>query len=75
MIITIIHGIFQQTKRLWKVDGTLVAPTEDNIKKALDSAAKALYNEDVGSTFTMGGLHIEKAHKGFDVYVHVGQYT
>lgn len=72
---TLIHTLLIMTGRKWKVGGTLATPTEDDVQKVLDSAAKALYNEDVGSTFTMGGLYIEKSHQGYDVYVHVGEYT
>ena len=71
----LIRHVFAITARTWKIDGEAVRPTENDVRKVLDSAAEALYDEEVGSTFTMGGLYIEKTTKGMDVYVHVGEYV
>lgn len=75
MITTLIRQVFKATGRQWKIGGSLTEPTENDMKKVLDSAADALYSKQVGSTFSMGGLHVEKTRDGFDVYVHVGEYS
>jgi hypothetical protein len=66
---------FAFTGRTWKIGGKHLPPTENDVQKVLDEAAKTLYAKKTGSTFTMGGLHIEKTGSGHDVYVHVGTYT
>lgn len=76
-LILMIQGIFRQTQRLWTIGGVPTTPTEDDIRKALDSAAATMYSRNIGS-FTMGGLHIEPNEDNpqeYDVYVHVGTYT
>jgi hypothetical protein len=77
LIVRIILGIFRQTGRTWNIGGKPVQPSEDDVRKVLDQAAKTLYSRDVGG-FTMGGLHVERNDanpKEFDVYVHVGTYN
>lgn len=75
MIVKLIDYVFTFTGRKWKIGGEYRVPSEDDVKKVLDSAADALYSKQVGSTFSMGGLHVEKTRDGFDVYVHVGEYS
>lgn len=77
LLIRMIQGIFRQTDRLWTIGGNPTRPSDDDIRKVLDSAAATMYSRDIGS-FTMGGLHIEPSESNpreFDVYVHVGTYT
>lgn len=76
-LIELIQGIFRRTGRFWSISGVPTRPSDDDIRKALDSAAATMYSRNIGS-FTMGGLHIEPNEanpKEFDVYVHVGTYT
>lgn len=74
-MIDLIMRVFSATAREWRIGGELQAVTESDVRKALDEAASELYNREDGSTFTMGGLHIEKTRTGYDVYVHVGTYN
>lgn len=70
----LIEDIFEKTGRQWKVDDNLIQPTQDDILKLLDEAAKRLYSEQVGTRLEKGGLIVEKKHRGHDVYVMVGSY-
>jgi len=73
-MIKLILNAFRLNGRTWTIGGKPVEPTENDVRKVLDEAAKTLYAKKTGTTFTMGGLHIEKAGSGYDVYVHVGTY-
>jgi len=75
MVIDLILEIFTATGRFWKADGKAITPTEDDVRAALDEAARILYAEEVGTSVTVGGLKIEKTETGHDVYAYVGQYT
>lgn len=75
MIADLINHIFTETGHRWRVGGSLRIPDEDNIRLALDEAARLLYTEKVGATLTVGGLIVEKRDKGYDVYVRVGNYS
>lgn len=77
MLIHLIKHIFMRTGHQWRIGGTLQDPTEADIRATLDEAASHLYSDEyeVGATFMTGGLIIEKRPQGFDVYVHVGEYS
>lgn len=74
MIIDLIKDVFVATGQRWKIEGVRLYPTENNIKGALDEAARLLYDKEVGTTCTVAGLHIEKTKNGHDVYAYVGDY-
>lgn len=54
--------------------GKRVQPTEEDVEKALDEAARVLYNGSIGDRLDVAGLIIEKMPNGHDVYVYVGTY-
>ena len=74
LITDLVNHIFVETGRRWKIGGAMLTPTEKDIEQALDAAAKMLYDEEVGSSLSVGGLIIEKTDNGFDAYVHVGEF-
>ena len=76
MIASLTAEIFDRIGHFWYLDGgdTTITPSEDDVTKVLDSAAVALYDGVVGDRLEVGGLIIEKADKGHDVYVLVGNY-
>lgn len=69
-----IAEVLADTGRLWKLDSGFITPTEEIVERALDEAAKALYNEPVGTRLTVGGMIIERTNSGFEVYVMLGSY-
>lgn len=75
MIEQIVAEIFERIGHVWMLDSGLTVPTEDDVHRMLDAAAKALYDSPIGTQFQTGGLVIEKAPTGHDVYVFVGNYT
>lgn len=75
MLTDLILYVFTTTGRFWSVGGKATTPTEDDVRKALDEAARVLYNEEVGTSLLVGGLNIVKHKAGYDVYVYVGDYT
>lgn len=74
MIAEIVTETFQKIGHAWKVGGTLVAPTEDDVLKVLDHAVSVLYDGDIGDRLEAGGLIIEKTSNGHDIYVYIGNY-
>lgn len=74
MIAEIVTELFHRIGQQWKIGGTLMDPSEDDVEKVLDAAAKKLYDGDVGDRLEVGGLIIEKADTGHDVYMYVGRY-
>lgn len=54
--------------------GKRIQPTEEDVEKALDEAARVLYNGKPGDRLDVAGLIIEKRPNGHDVYVYVGTY-
>jgi hypothetical protein len=58
----------------WKLKDGSRPPTEDDIERALDEAARLLYTEPVGAQLEVGRLIIQKRHRGHDVFVYVGPY-
>lgn len=77
MISSIVSEFFDRIGHFWYVDGgtTTVTPSEDDVEKVLDRAAVALYDGAVGDRLEVGGLIIEKAEHGHDVYMYVGNYS
>jgi hypothetical protein len=74
MIAQLVEYVFTRIGHLWLLDTGFIHPDEDDIAKFLDSAASTLYTSDVGDRLESGGLIIEKAEHGHDVYVFVGTY-
>lgn len=74
MIADLISHVLVETGRQWKIGDKMTQPTETDIVQVLDKAATYLYDEKVGSTFTVGGLLIEKTIDGYEAYVRVGSY-
>lgn len=74
MINELIVNIFARIGHTWKVGGRYIDPTEQDVEKLLDEAAVKLYDGAVGDRLEAAGLIIEKANKGHDVYVYVGNY-
>lgn len=75
MLIDLILYVFTSTGRFWNVGGKATTPTEEDVRKTLDEAARLLYSEEVGTSLTVGGLHIIKHETGYDTYVYTGNYT
>lgn len=83
MIESLVSDVLNKIGHMVRVDGKLVEPTEDVVRKLLDSAIKSLYdaveasgqkNIPVGATIEFGGVVLVKSPKGFDVYAYVGEY-
>lgn len=74
MIEMMIVDTFDKIGHRWNTDKGLIRVDDDDVKKVLDHAAKMLYDGDIGDRLSVGGLIIEKAPKGHDVYVYVGSY-
>lgn len=74
LLIDLIHHVFVETGRRWKMGDAHLIPNEDSIQATLDEAARILYDREVGQSITMGGLVFEKTREGTDVYVYVGEY-
>lgn len=75
MINTLVTEAFARIGHTWKIGGKDVAPDETDVEQVLDKAAAALYDSPVGTQFETGGLVIQKATSGFDVFVYVGNYN
>lgn len=69
-----IAKFLRENKRTWHLDTGHVIPTEEDVERLLDEAARVLYNEKPGAELEVGGLIIKKLHKGHDVYVYFGPY-
>jgi hypothetical protein len=68
-------GVFARNGWTWSVKGKgSIVPSEDEIERALDEAARMLYNEQVGAQLEVGRLIIKKKAKGHDVYIYVGPF-
>ena len=74
MISEIVSEIFQRIGHQWKLDTGFTDPSEDDVEKILDTAVVKLYDGATGDRLEVGGLIIEKATRGYDVYVYVGNY-
>jgi len=71
----LISDWFRQNGWTWNLkDGGTVIPSDNDVEKALDEAARILYNEKPGTKLQVGRLIIEKRHVGHDVYVYYGEY-
>lgn len=57
----------------WTISDQQVIPTAYTIKKVLDSAAEALYDEPVGTQMEVGRLIVRKETNTCDVYVMFGE--
>lgn len=66
---------FKQNEFKWSIkdQGTII-PSEKDVEAALDEAARILYDEPEGSHLSVGRLIIERLHKGYAVYMYVGDY-
>jgi hypothetical protein len=70
-----LEELSQMLGHFYKVDtGRSIMPTEDEFRVILDHAATVLYSEAPGTTLRLGRLIIERLERGFDVYIHVGNY-
>ena len=65
---------FESKGWTWKLKDGTVTPTDEDVERALDEAARLLYNENVGAQLEVGRLIIVKKHRGHDVYVMAGTY-
>lgn len=75
MINFLISQLFKQLGHTWTLtNGNVVTPTDNDVERVLDEAARQLYNEEVGSRLNVGGLIIEKRENDHDVYIYVGSY-
>ena len=74
MIEFFVTEMFERIGHLWRIGGTLRQPTENDVRQVLDEAAGVLYTSPTDTQFQTGGLIIEKADDGHDVYVYVGNY-
>lgn len=75
MIESLISEIFQRIEHYWNIKGgKRVIPDDNDVERALDEAAKVLYNENIGERLEVGGLIIEKRPVGHDVYCYLGNY-
>lgn len=59
---------------VWRIGGKYYWPTPEDVRGVLDKTASTLYDTPVGTQLETTGLRIEKAAKGHDVYVYVGNY-
>jgi hypothetical protein len=60
----------------WKIGGTLVTPTAEDIRQTLDRAKQALYTEPVPSQMEVGRLIVRHwKQNNFDVYLQIGSLT
>lgn len=75
MINDFIADVFTRLAHTWRIGGKDVIPEADDVEKVLDEAAARLYDSPVGTQFETGGLVIQKATTGFDVYIYVGNYN
>lgn len=67
--------VFTENGWTWKIKGKgATVPDEQDIERALDEAARLLYNESVGTQLEVGRLIIKKKHRGHDVYVYAGPF-
>jgi hypothetical protein len=70
-----IADVFLKNGWTWNLKGgRTVVPESDDIERALDEAARLLYNEAEGTQLEVGRLIIKRLHNGFDVYVYAGKY-
>lgn len=74
MIEDLIQEIFERIGHTWLIGGRHLLPNSSDITQVLDKAAGSLYDEPEGTQFQTGGLIIEKAEDGYDVYVCVGNF-
>jgi len=72
-LVKYLEGEFLRLGYRWKIGGTLVTPTQDDLRKTLDTAKQKLYTEPVPSQLEIGHLivrHWKQNH--FDVYLQIG---
>lgn len=70
-----ITAMFVEHGWTWSLKGGRVqVPTAWDVERALDEAARVLYNEPVETQLEVGRLIIKKTTKGHDVYMYVGPY-
>ena len=75
MLEELVAEILERIGHSWKTDNGYIAPDYEDVRRVLDKAAAALYNEGVGTRFETGGIIVEKTNSGFDVFVYVGPYS
>lgn len=74
MIQMLVTEIFGRIGHKWNITTGRRVPTDDDVTRVLDHAAKRLYDGKTGDRIVVGGLIIEKRDAGHDVYVYVGNY-
>lgn len=58
---------------LWKIDGQLRFPTDDDIRLTVERAVTMLSKEPNGASLEVGRLLIKKSSTNYDVYVMIGE--
>lgn len=59
---------------VWKKGEVQSSPTPEDVRRALDEAAKRLYNGKPGDLLIVVDLLILKTERGYDAYVLAGNY-
>lgn len=77
MLSQMIADIFEMLGHTWILrGGNELAPDAEDIESFQDEAVKHLYNEQVGTRLSAGGMIVEKQEDNrYGVYVYVGSYN
>lgn len=64
---------FVLSSHMWRIDGELVLPTEEQLKEVIDRCVVRLYAEPEGAQIEVGHLIVKKRAGGLhDVFLHYG---
>lgn len=64
---------FWLTGHKWKINGDLVAPTNEEIYQTLKQMRQRLADEKAGATMELGGIIMMKSNTGYETYVKLGE--
>lgn len=75
MLETIISDLFEQLGFTWTLENDkVITPTDSDVERVLDEAARQLHNEPIGTRLNVGKLIVEKRPVGHDVYLFTGNF-
>jgi hypothetical protein len=57
---------------LWKINGTLVSPSLNDVEDALARIKERLTDEPVGTALEVGRLRVQKTDDGLETYIYIG---
>lgn len=76
MLEKLVAELFERLGHTWILSNNkIIVPTDSDIEKVFDEAAKQLHNGEIGDRLNVGRMIIEKQKENnHDVYLYIGTY-